>query len=197
MKNRIALVTGASSGIGAAIARRLATDGYAVMAAGRDAKRTEALATELPGARAWIGELATSADCDRLIADCVKAFGGLDVLVNNAGIYLPGENRGNDGRNLERHDRDQPLGAVLPLPRSAPARCARAGARSSTSRPTGVLHGGPNAVAYCASKGGLVLMTKAPDRRSRGGRHPHQRRLPGRRRNAHVVPGCRGARAGP
>jgi NADP-dependent 3-hydroxy acid dehydrogenase YdfG len=84
---KVALVTGASSGIGAAIARRLADDGLSVMAAGRDAGRTNELASESPSIRAWIGDLATSDSCSRLVADCVKTLGRLDVLVNNAGIY--------------------------------------------------------------------------------------------------------------
>jgi len=160
MKNRIALVTGASSGIGAAIAHRLAKDGYAVMAAGRDKKRTEALAAEHSGARAWIGDLATSADCDRLIADCVKAFGGLNVLVNNAGIYLPATTE--DTTDATWND-------ILATNLSVPfflCRAALPHLRKSRGAIVNIasnwgLHGGANAVAYCASKGGLVLMTKA------------------------------------
>lgn len=87
MSQRIALVTGASSGIGAAITRRLAQDGWQVLAAGRDPARTTALAATAFTIRPWVGALATSDDADRLVADCVDAFGGLDLLVNNAGIY--------------------------------------------------------------------------------------------------------------
>jgi meso-butanediol dehydrogenase / (S,S)-butanediol dehydrogenase / diacetyl reductase len=160
MKNKIALVTGASSGIGAAIARRLAKDGFLVMAAGRDAKRTETLAAELPGARAWIGALASSADCDRLVADCVKTFGGLDVLVNNAGIYQP-------AKTEETSDAiwNDTLATNLSVPfflsRAAlPHLRKTRGAIVNIASNWG-LHAGPHAVAYCASKGGLVLMTKA------------------------------------
>ena len=160
MKNKIALVTGASSGIGAAVARRLAKDGFAVMAAGRDKKRTEALAAELSGARAWIGDLATSADCDRLIADCVKAFGGLKVLVNNAGIYQPAKTE---------ETTDAIWNDTITTNLSVPfflCRAALPHLRKSRGAIVNIasdwgLHGGPNAVAYCASKGGLVLMTKA------------------------------------
>jgi meso-butanediol dehydrogenase / (S,S)-butanediol dehydrogenase / diacetyl reductase len=160
MAQKVALVTGASSGIGSAIARRLATDGYVVMAAGRNAKRTKVLAADLPGARAWVGELASSADCGRLIADCVKAFGRLDVLVNNAGIYQPA---------MAEDTTDAIWNDTLATNLSVPFFLSRAALPQLRRRKGAIVNiasnwgltGGPHAVAYCASKGGLVLMTKA------------------------------------
>ena len=159
-KKRVVLVTGASSGIGAAVARRLARDGYAVLAAGRDTARTEAIAGESPAIRAWVGDLTDSATCTRLVADCVKQLGGLDVLVNNAGIYLPS--------NAEKTSDDvwqQTLAVNLSTPFYL-TRAAMPHLRKSRGAIINIasnwgLHGGPNAVAYCASKGGLVLLTKA------------------------------------
>ena len=77
------LVTGGSSGIGAAICRRLATDGWTVAVAGRDPERTDAIAAEIGGA-AIIGDVADPAHDP--VADAVAALGGLDAAVLNAGV---------------------------------------------------------------------------------------------------------------
>jgi NAD(P)-dependent dehydrogenase (short-subunit alcohol dehydrogenase family) len=160
MTNRIALVTGASSGIGAAIARRLASDGWLVLAAGRDATRTNALAAGTPAIRPWVGALASSADADRLVADCVQAFGGLDLLVNNAGIY---EIADAEATTDDAWQRTIAINLSMPfyLSRAAiPRLRSRRGSIVNIASDWG-LKGGANAVAYCASKGGLVLMTRA------------------------------------
>lgn len=160
MTERIALVTGASSGIGAAIARRLAADGWQVLAAGRDEERTQALAAEAAAIRPWVGALATSADANRLVADCVRTFGRLDLLVNNAGIY---EVADAEGTTDESWQRTIAINLSMPfyLSRAAlPELRKRRGSIVNIASDWG-LKGGANAVAYCASKGGLVLMTRA------------------------------------
>jgi len=160
MTQRIALVTGASSGIGAAIAHRLARDGWQVFAAGRDATRTNALAAAGSTIRPWVGALATSADAESLVADCVQAFGGLDLLVNNAGIY---EIADAEATTDDAWQRTIAINLSMPfyLSRAAlPELRKRKGSIVNIASDWG-LKGGANAVAYCASKGGLVLMTRA------------------------------------
>ena len=160
MTEKSALVTGASSGIGAAIARRLARDGYRVMAAGRDAKRTESLAVESPAIRPWVGDLTAANHCQRLVADCVKAQGGLDVLVNNAGIY---EIANAEATSDDAWNRTIAINLTVPffLSRAAlPELRKRKGSIVNIASDWG-LKGGAKAVAYCASKGGLVMMTRA------------------------------------
>ena len=159
-QSKVALVTGASSGIGAAVAARLARDGFRVFAAGRDAARTEAAASGSPALRAWVGDLADSGACARLVADCIREFERLDVLVNNAGIYLPAK-----AEDVSDDAWQQTLAVNLSAPfyltRAAlPHLRASRGAIVNVASDWG-LHGGPGAVAYCASKGGLVLLTKA------------------------------------
>lgn len=83
----VALVTGSTSGIGAAIARRLSQDGYAVVLHSRSSVETgRAMAAELGRAAYVQADLAVDADRVRLVREAVARWGRLDLLVNNAGI---------------------------------------------------------------------------------------------------------------
>ena len=84
-----ALVTGGSSGIGQAIARMLRDEGYDLTLASRTREKIEAAATEL-GAQAIAADMAQEADCVRVVEEHVARFGGLDLLVNSAGIGIAG-----------------------------------------------------------------------------------------------------------
>jgi len=84
-----ALVTGGSSGIGLAIARMLRDDGYDLTLASRTPEKVEAAAAGL-GAQAIAANMAREEDCVRVVAAHVDRFGGLDVLVNSAGIGIAG-----------------------------------------------------------------------------------------------------------
>ena len=163
--DKTALVTGATSGIGAAIAQELAGLGYAVMLAGRN----PAGATEVEGriakaggrAASWLGDLTDAANGQALVEATHERLGGLDVLVNNAGIIHRG--------NAEETDNDQwaetiaiNLSAVFFLSRAAlPVLRARGGGVIVNIASDWGLIGAKGALAYCASKGAVVQMTRA------------------------------------
>ena len=86
---RSALVTGGSRGIGLAIARMLAEEGFALTLASRNQERCEEAAAALD-ALAVTADVAREEDCERLVAEHVGHHGGLDVLVNSAGIGIGG-----------------------------------------------------------------------------------------------------------
>jgi 3-hydroxybutyrate dehydrogenase len=85
-EGKVAVVTGAASGIGRAIAQDLAGRGVRVTLSDVDSERGEALARELPGARFQRSDLSQADDCRRLIAETLTQEGRIDILVNNAGI---------------------------------------------------------------------------------------------------------------
>jgi NAD(P)-dependent dehydrogenase (short-subunit alcohol dehydrogenase family) len=84
-----ALVTGGSSGIGLAIARMLRDDGYDITLASRTREKVEAAAAEL-GALAVTANMGAEEDCVRAVAEHRERFGGMDVLVNSAGLGIGG-----------------------------------------------------------------------------------------------------------
>ncbi len=87
----VCIVTGASSGIGAASARLLSARGAKVVLAARRAERLQALAAELPGSLAIPTDVTVARQVERLVAQAVEAYGTVDALVNNAGqgLHVP------------------------------------------------------------------------------------------------------------
>jgi len=156
----IALVTGASSGIGAATAIAFAEAGWDVMAAGRDEGRLEEVADVSDNIAIWSGELSDSDECDELIADTIDEFGALDCLVNSAGILL----RGDAGETSDDEWRDtMTINLDVPffLCRAAiPHLQKTSGSIVNISSYWG-LQAGARALAYSTSKGGLIMLTKA------------------------------------
>ena len=156
----VALITGASSGIGAAVAIEFADAGWSVMAAGRDESRLEEVADVSDNIATWAGDLAESEDCDELVADSIDEFGHLDCLVNAAGI-LP---RGNAEETSDEVWRDT-LSINLNVPFFL-SRAALPYLLISTGSIVNIAsywasRAGERALAYCVSKGGLLQLTRA------------------------------------
>ena len=156
----VVLVTGASSGIGAAIAIAFAEDGWDVMAAGRDEGRLEEVADVSDSIVTWAGNLRSSEDCDELVADTIDEFGEIDCLVNSAGVIVradAADTTDDDWRYTMSINLDVPFY----LSRAALPYLQRSDGSIVNIASDWGLHGGARAAAYCASKGGLVLLTRA------------------------------------
>src|SRR6266550_3170167 len=86
--NKVAIVTGAASGIGLAIAQELAMRGVLVTLSDIDEKKGNEAAAELSAARFQYANMTSENDCQRLVTDTIRAKGHVDILVNNAGIQV-------------------------------------------------------------------------------------------------------------
>ena len=157
---KVALITGASSGIGAAAAIEFADAGWSVMAAGRDAGRLEEVAVASDNISTWEGGLDSPEACEELVADTMDEFGRIDCLVNSAGILV----RANTADTSDEDWRDTMhvnLDVPFYLSRAAlPFLLKTAGGIVNIASDWG-LRAGADHVAYCTSKGGLIMLTRA------------------------------------
>jgi len=163
LSDRTAFVTGASGGIGAAIARSLAGQGASVALGGTRIEPLEALAAELGGkGHVVLADIGDRAATDAAFAKAEAALGGkIDILVNNAGITKD---------QLAMRMKDEDWDRVIEVNLTAGFRLARAALRGMMKRRWGRIigitsvvgaTGNPGQANYAASKAGMIGMTKA------------------------------------
>jgi NAD(P)-dependent dehydrogenase (short-subunit alcohol dehydrogenase family) len=160
--DRVAVVTGASSGLGARFAQVLHAAGATVVISARRADRLEQLATALPRAVAVVGDFAVAADRERLVETTVSAFGRIDVLVNNAGIGSP---EPAETETVERFGEvmDVNVTSVFALAQLAGRRMIeqRDGTIINIASILGLVASAPiKQASYTASKGAVVNLTR-------------------------------------
>jgi NAD(P)-dependent dehydrogenase (short-subunit alcohol dehydrogenase family) len=165
LEGKVAIITGGAMGIGRATARLFAAEGAAIVigdiAAEAAQKTVESLTMSGGQAVTYPVDVRRPDEVEQLIEAAVETFGGVDILVNNAGVALA---KSTTETSLEEWER------LLGINLTGPWLCARAAIPAMIRRGGGVivnvasnagLVGFPNLAAYCASKGGLVQLTKA------------------------------------
>lgn len=163
--DRVAVVTGASRGIGRAITLHLVAQGCKVVASARNVAALESLVAEIKaggGEAIFVpGDVAVAADVERLFDEAGKAFGRVDILVNNAGITR-------DGLLVRMKEED--WDAVLDTNLKGAFLCSRAAAKLMGKQRYGRIinissvvgeMGNAGQANYCASKAGLIGLTKS------------------------------------
>ena len=165
LEGKVALITGASSGIGRGIALRLAEMGAATVLFDIDQRKGESVATEISrqGRQALLicGDVRSSQDCKRAAQEAIQQFSKIDILCNNAGIAI---RKSVDALTEDEWDRavDVTLKSVFLLSREAIPYMIRAGGGTIINTGSGWgLKGGHQAASYCAAKGGVVNLTRA------------------------------------
>jgi len=162
LDGQVALVTGASAGLGARFARVLHSVGATVVVTARRAERLESLADELPGAIVIPADMAVPADRERLVAETLAAAGRIDVLVNNAGVsHIVGI----ENETLDQFEQAMSVNATAVwhlIKLCAPHMTERgSGSIVNVASMLGLVGSTPIKQAnYCASKGAVVNMTR-------------------------------------
>ncbi len=158
--DRVAIVTGGASGMGAATVRRLSGAGARVVIVDRDADLAQAVAAEV-GGTAMIGDIADSGFCDRAVSETVDKHGGLDVLVNAAGVIV---------RASGEDTTDEQWARIMGVNVSGTFYMCRAALRVMKPQHRGAIVnfgsiwgdlGSSGVAAYCASKGAVHNLTRA------------------------------------
>ncbi len=165
LAGKVAIITGGASGIGRATALLFAREGAAVVITDVNQASGETVAAEVTkaGGRAGFeaGDVTRAVDCQRVVERAVRDFGGIHVLFNNAGII-----RRASVVELSEADWDRVMAvnvkAIFLMSRLAIPIMEKTGGGSIINMASGWgLAGGPRAAVYCASKGAVVLLTKA------------------------------------
>jgi NAD(P)-dependent dehydrogenase (short-subunit alcohol dehydrogenase family) len=155
LKGKVALVTGGASGIGKAIAARLATDGAAVVVA--DLQKSQAAALSLQV------DVSKESDVARMAAEAVKAFGRIDILVNNAALFSSIELRPFESIPIEEFRRVMEVNimGVWLCCRACVPHMRKGGAGRIINLASGApIKGVPLFLHYISSKGAVIAMTR-------------------------------------
>jgi meso-butanediol dehydrogenase / (S,S)-butanediol dehydrogenase / diacetyl reductase len=159
------IVTGAGMGIGAAVARALATEGAAVAVVDRDAAAAEKVSAEITAAGgraiAVSGSVADAGDAERAVRAATQSFGGLDLLVNNAGVVIYGEVPGYREQDWDTVVDTNLKGQFLMAKYAIPRMRERGGGAIVNLASVQAIASQREVASYAASKGGVVSLTKS------------------------------------
>ncbi len=160
-EDKVALVTGAGSGIGRAIALRLTSEGASVFGVDVDGERLDHTRDSAPGEFvAYRTDLADADACPAAVAACMERFGRLDVLGNVAGIYIA-EHTPKMTRDQYRRLMSVNLDAYFFLAQAAIPHLLDTGGSIVNIASNAGLQGVPYSAAYCMSKGGVIQLTRS------------------------------------
>jgi NAD(P)-dependent dehydrogenase (short-subunit alcohol dehydrogenase family) len=162
LENKIALITGAASGIGRATAARFVHEGARVVIADRDAEGAARAAAMLGDMAVWVaGDVGQPADAEAMVRAAVRTFGGLNVLVNNAGFGRLGTVETTEIAEWQAVMDVNVNGVFLCSRFAIPhLRAAGGGAIVNLASTISVV-GIPNRAAYVAAKGAVAALTRA------------------------------------
>ena len=165
LKNKVALITGAGTGFGRAAALLFAREGAKVVAVGRRKTLIEGVAAQIrkSGGKAIAvqADVTNDDDCRRMVAEGIKAFKKIDVLFNNAGVH-PSRTSVTETTiaNWDETINVNLKGAFLVMRAVIPEMIRNGGGSIINTSSTAGVRGAPNRAPYCASKGGVSLLTR-------------------------------------